>query len=114
MKDHRDRLLPGCSERGLSGSEALLIRDHVTRSVRPDDAEIYKLMEPGDTYLDVPEHLRRYRSDIFSDKYLRLSFEDLSRTITRPYRKGRLLVHPSEGGPHALNTRGGQNSDFSR
>ncbi len=68
--------------KGLRGSEAQLIRDHVTRSVRPDDAEIYGLMEPGDTYMDVPEHLRRYRSDIFSDKYLRLSFEDLSRTIT--------------------------------
>ena len=82
---------------GLSGSEALLVRDHVTRSVRPDDAEIYKLMEPGDTYLDVPEHLRRYRSDIFSDKYLRLSFEDLSRTITAHIAKdGYWYIHPRE------------------
>ena len=83
--------------KGLRGSEALLIRDHVTRSVRPDDAEIYKLMEPGDTYLDVPEHLRRYRSDIFSDKYLRLSFEDLSRTITAHIAKdGYWYIHPRE------------------
>ena len=83
--------------RGLRGSEAQLIRDHVTRSIRPDDAEIYRLMEPGDTYLDVPEHLRRYRSDIFSDKYLRLSFEDLSRTITAHIAKdGYWYIHPRE------------------
>ena len=74
-----------------------LIRDHVTRAVRPDDAEIFALMEPGDTYLDVPEHLRRYRSDIFNDKYLRLSFDDLSRTITAHIAKdGYWYIHPRE------------------
>ena len=83
--------------KGLRGSEALQIRDHVTRSVRPDDAEIYRLLEPGDTYMDVPEHLRRYRSDIFIDKYLRLSFEDLSRTITAHIAKdGYWYIHPRE------------------
>lgn len=83
--------------KGLRRPESLLIRDHVTRSVRPDDAEIYKLLEPGGTYMDVPEHLRRYRSDIFSDKYLRLSFEDLSRTITAHIAKdGYWYIHPRE------------------
>ena len=77
--------------------ESLLIRDHVTRAVRPDDAEIFSLMEPGDTYMDVPERLRRYRSDIFDDKYLRLSFDDLSRTITAHIAKdGYWYIHPSE------------------
>ncbi len=83
--------------KGLRGGESLLIRDHVTRMNRPDDAEIYRLMEPGDTYMEVPEHLRRYRSDIFSDKYLRLSFEDLSRTITAHIAKdGYWYIHPRE------------------
>ncbi len=82
---------------GLRGTEALLVRDHVTRSVRPDDAEIYKLLKPGDIYLDVPEHLRRYRSDIFNDKYLRLSFDGLSRTITAHIAKdGYWYIHPRE------------------
>ena len=61
--------------------------------------------------MDVPEHLRRYRSDIFSDKYLRLSFEDLSRTITAHIAKDGYWVHPPKGGPDSLHTRGGQNSD---
>ena len=83
--------------KGLRGSEALFIRDHVTRAVRPDDAEIYRSLLPGQTYMDVPEHLRRYRTDIFSDKYLRLSFEDLSRSITAHIAKdGYWYIHPRE------------------
>ena len=90
-------LLGKTLRKGLRGVEALLIRDHVTRAVRPDDAEIFSLMEPGDTYLDVPERLRRYRSDIFDDKYLRLSFDDLSRTITAHIAKdGYWYIHPRE------------------
>ena len=83
--------------KGLKGTESLLIRDHVTRAVRLDDAEIFSLMQPGDTYLDVPEQLRRYRSDIFDDKYVRLSFDDLSRTITAHIAKdGYWYIHPRE------------------
>ena len=90
-------LLGRLLRRGLRGTESRLIRDHVTRAVRPDDAEIFSLMEPGDTYLDVPERLRRYRSDIFNDKYLRLSFDELSRTITAHIAKdGYWYIHPSE------------------
>ena len=82
---------------GLQGAEAGLIRDHITRAVRPDDAVIYRCMKPGDTYLDVPEHLRRYRHDIFDDKYYRLSFEDVSRTITAHIAKdGYWYIHPDQ------------------
>ncbi len=83
--------------KGLQGEERGLIRDHITRGVRTDDAVIYGHMKPGDTYLDVPEHLRRYRSDIFNDKYVRLSFEDVSRTITAHIAKdGYWYIHPRE------------------
>lgn len=82
---------------GLRGTEAKLIRDHVTRAVRPDDAAIYRYMRPGDTYLDVPEHLRRYRADIFDDKYFRLSHEDVSRTITAHIAKDAYwYIHPEQ------------------
>ena len=83
--------------RGLRGVEARVIRDHITRPVRPDDADIYALMKPGDTYLNVPEDMRRYRSDIFDDKYLRMSFDGLSRTITAHIAKdGYWYIHPRE------------------
>ena len=90
-------LLARMLRRGMGRGEARIIRDHVTRAVRKDDAEIYRLLRPGGTYLDVPERLRRYRSDIFTDKYLRMSFEGLSRTITAHIAKdGYWYIHPSE------------------
>ena len=48
------------------------IHDHITRAVRPDDWEAYTGLRPGQTYADIPEHLQRYRTDIFTDKYKRL------------------------------------------
>ena len=90
-------LLARMLRKGLRGTESLIVRDHVTRAVRQDDAEIFNLMEPGDTYLDVPDNLKRYRSDIFDDKYLRLSFAGLSRTITAHIAKdGYWYIHPRE------------------
>ena len=82
---------------GLPDGEAKLVRDHITRAVRSDDAEIYREMKQGADYLDVPEHLRRYRFDIFNDKYYRLSWNGLSRTITAHIAKdGYWYIHPEQ------------------
>ena len=82
---------------GLPDDEAELVRDHITRAVREDDAEIYQGMKQGADYLDVPEHLRRYRADIFNDKYHRLSCDGLSRTITAHIAKdGYWYIHPRQ------------------
>ena len=83
--------------KALDESELRIIRDHVTRFVRDDDAEIFAGMKPGQTYKDVPDHLRRYRSDVFSDKYNRLTWEGLSRTITAHIAKdGYWYIHPDQ------------------
>ena len=83
--------------RELVGAERYLIRDHITRFVRDDDAAIFAEMKPGQTYRDVREQLRRYRSDIFSDKYNRLTWEGLSRTITAHMaRDGYWYIHPAQ------------------
>jgi DNA (cytosine-5)-methyltransferase 1 len=74
-----------------------LIHDHCTRGVRPDDLRAYRLMKPGQTYADIPDHLRRYRVDIFDDKYKRLSWNELSRTITAHIaRDGYWYIHPEQ------------------
>lgn len=71
--------------------------DHITRPVREDDREAFELMTPDTKYSDLPDHLRRYRSDIFDDKYKRLDENDLSRTITAHIAKdGYGFIHPRQ------------------
>lgn len=74
-----------------------VIYDHMTRPVRTDDLEAFKLMTASTLYSDLPDRLRRYRSDTFRDKYKRLDWNDLSRTITAHIAKdGYWYIHPEE------------------
>ena len=80
---------------GMNGHR--IVWDHITRPVRDDDREAFKLLKPGMRYDELPEHLRRYRSDIFRDKYNRLDWNDVSRSITAHIAKdGYWYIHPSE------------------
>ena len=56
--------------------------DHITRPVREDDAQAFAVMDATTKYSDLPAEVKRYRDDIFDDKYKRLDEDDLSRTIT--------------------------------
>lgn len=77
--------------------DADLVYDHVTRTVRSDDLEAFQLMKPGSLYSDLPDELRRYRADIFDDKYNRLDWDDLSRSITAHIAKdGYWYIHPDQ------------------
>lgn len=83
--------------RGVSTSTREWVYDHITRDVRPDDAEAFALLGEGGTYDQLPEHLRRYRADIFSDKYKRLQWDAPSRSITAHIAKdGYWYIHPSQ------------------
>lgn len=83
--------------KSLHDDDANIIYDHMTRPVRDDDLEAFKLMTSSTLYSDLPEHLRRYRSDTFNDKYKRLDWDDLSRTITAHIAKdGYWYIHPEE------------------
>ncbi|EQM75845.1 hypothetical protein L687_02055 [Microbacterium maritypicum MF109] len=74
-----------------------LVHDHMTRPVRDDDRQAFELMSSSTLYSDLPDHLKRYRSDTFNDKYKRLDWDDLSRTITAHIAKdGYWYIHPSE------------------
>lgn len=71
--------------------------DHITRPVREDDARAFELLDSESRYSDLPEHLKRYRDDIFDDKYKRLSGDDVSRTITAHIAKdGYWYIHPEQ------------------
>jgi DNA (cytosine-5)-methyltransferase 1 len=71
------------------------ILDHITRPVRQDDLEAFRLMTADTKYSELPDHLKRYRDDIFDDKYKRLEKFALSRTITAHIAKdGYWYIHP--------------------
>lgn len=85
------------ARQGMPADHRAFVQDHWTRAVRVDDAEAFRLLKPGGTYRDLPADLQRYRADIFDDKYKRLEWNDLSRTITAHIaRDGYWYIHPSQ------------------
>jgi DNA (cytosine-5)-methyltransferase 1 len=71
--------------------------DHMTRPVRDDDLETFKLMDSKTLYSKIPEHLRRYKAETFDDKYKRLDWNGLSRSITAHIAKdGYWYIHPEQ------------------
>ncbi|MGV0387967.1 DNA (cytosine-5-)-methyltransferase [Corynebacterium sanguinis] len=88
----------------VSAADRHKIFDHITRPVREDDREAFEQMTASTKYSDLPESLRRYRADIFTDKYKRLDENDLSRTITAHIAKdGYGFIHPRQ--PRTITVR---------
>jgi len=82
---------------GVPDSDRRIVFDHITRDIRPDDAEAFALLPEGGTYEQLPARLQRYRADIFSDKYKRLEWNGLSRSITAHLAKdGYWYIHPDQ------------------
>ena len=82
---------------GLSDEDQAWVTEHICRDVRPDDMEAFRLLREGQTYVDLPQRLRRYRSDVFTDKYKRLSWDELCRSITAHIAKdGYWYIHPDQ------------------
>ncbi len=74
-----------------------VVYDHTTRAVREDDHEAFELLTSDTLYSDLPETVKRYRDDIFDDKYNRLDWSGLSRSITAHIAKdGYWYIHPEQ------------------
>jgi DNA (cytosine-5)-methyltransferase 1 len=83
--------------KGIDDENASRVYDHITRPVRDDDKVAFQHMTAQTRYSDLPKHLRRYRADIFDDKYKRLNENGLSRTITAHIAKdGYWYIHPRD------------------
>ncbi|MDX3006926.1 DNA (cytosine-5-)-methyltransferase [Kribbella solani] len=99
------RELPYCKPRNLptlaqlmrAGAPRGVVWDHMTRPVREDDRRIFGMMDASTLYADLPEDLRRYSAETFDDKYKKLDWESVSRSITAHIAKdGYWYIHPRE------------------
>lgn len=82
---------------GMEGEYTDRVYDQITRPVREDDKIAFEHMNAKTRYSDLPVELRRYRADIFDDKYKRLDEHGLSRTITAHIAKdGYWYIHPKD------------------
>jgi DNA (cytosine-5)-methyltransferase 1 len=81
--------------RGIDGGGTRRVKDHITRAVRADDLEAFRAMDATTKYSELPAELKRYRDDIFNDKYKRLDYDQQSRTLTAHLsRDGYAYIHP--------------------
>jgi DNA (cytosine-5)-methyltransferase 1 len=73
------------------------VMNHICRSHNPVDMLGFAMLSPGGKYLDLPEFMRRYRWDIFDDKYKRLPWDKPAWTLTAHMRKDCLAyIHPKQ------------------
>lgn len=100
----RPQKLSDFARRMREGAPPAVIWDHMTRRVREDDYRIFEVMHPDTRYSDLHEKLnedekvfQRYSAEHFTDKYKKLSWGDLSRTITAHIAKdGYGYIHPQQ------------------
>lgn len=92
------------ARKGCVSDEAGRVYDHLTRAVRHDDYGAFRLMTADTLYSDLPSSVKRYRDDIFDDKYNRLDWSSYSRSITAHIAKdGYWYIHPDQ--PRTLTVR---------
>lgn len=73
------------------------VMNHLCRGHNEKDLEIFALLKQGQTYKDLPKKYRRYRDDIFDDKYRRLKYNEPSPTVTAHMQKDTLaFIHPTQ------------------
>jgi DNA (cytosine-5)-methyltransferase 1 len=79
------------------GAERGVIFDHVCRTQNDQDLEAFRLMREGGRYVDLPKRLKRYRDDIFKDKYKKLKWATPSWTVTAHLSRDCYThIHPSQ------------------
>ncbi len=73
------------------------VTHHIVRWHRPEDLVAFRALPQGGIYTDLPNEMRRYRDDIFADKYRKLAWDEPSPCLTAHLAKdGYSHIHPSQ------------------
>jgi len=79
------------------GAARDVIFDHVCRTQNDQDLEAFRTLREGGRYVDLPKRLKRYRDDIFKDKYKKLKWDAPSWTVTAHLSRDCYThIHPSQ------------------
>jgi DNA (cytosine-5)-methyltransferase 1 len=74
-----------------------MLADHITREHNDQDLEAFELMQEGGLYHELPARLKRYRDDIFKDKYRKLRWDSPAGTVTAHFAKDCYThIHPAQ------------------
>lgn len=80
-----------------NGADPKTIFDHVCRTQNDQDLEAFRIMHQGGLYADLPKRFKRYRDDIFKDKYRKLRWSQASGCVTAHLGKDCYThIHPSQ------------------
>lgn len=80
------------------------VMNHICRGHNEKDLAIFKKLKEGGKYIDLPKKDRRYRDDIFKDKYRKLKGSEPSWTLTAHMQRDCLAyIHPRQ--KRSLSTR---------
>lgn len=92
------RMPPANSYQLLMRKESpVSVLNHLCRGHNEKDLEIFSHLKQGQKYLDLPVRYRRYRDDIFDDKYRKLKANEPSWTLTAHMQKDCLaFIHPTQ------------------
>lgn len=93
----RGKKLSAFTHRMMNGSDQSKVFDHVCRTHNKQDLEAFRLLKQGGWYRDLPKRLKRYRDDIFEDKYKKLYWDRPSWCVTAHLSRDCYThIHPSQ------------------
>ena len=82
---------------GSRGEQHHVFHDHISPDIRADDMEAFASSAKATRTIDLPRTCGATGSDIFTDKYKRLGWDALCRTITAHIAKdGYWYIHPEQ------------------
>jgi len=80
-----------------AGEASSTVSNHVARNYGEMDLQIFTIMKQGMKYYQIPDKLKRYRTDAFKDKYRRLIAREPSWTVLAHLQKdGYMYIHPTQ------------------